>query len=165
MLATIRERTSHEDGVTLVELLWATVILAVVLAAMAASSVASIAGTASANGQVAANQFANEVVERVRDERWTTLVPAAGTPVNPSYPAVVRKGVTYTPTVALTWVDDPCNGSDTTATTDGKKDYLRVDVTVTWVIKGKTRTLNVQTFRTPTPAELKPHRVKDLTCV
>ncbi|MBW3578288.1 MAG: hypothetical protein KY462_11230 [Actinobacteria bacterium] len=163
MLATIRERTSPEDGVTLVELLWATVILAVVLAAMAASSVASIAGTTSANGQVAANQFANEVVERIRDERWTTLVPT-GTPVNPSYPAVVRKGVTYTPTVALTWVNDPCNGSAITATTDGTKDYLRVDVTVTWVIKDKTRTLNVQTFRTPTPAELKPHRVEVLTC-
>ena len=139
--------TDLDEGYTLVEMLVALVVLGLVMSGLASACIASLTSTRSATGQVAANQFATEVIESLRAQAFDALAPpGTATVSSPTYPPRTVKGITYTAAVNVSWRDDPCNGSATAAAT---YDYLRLNVVASWTVNQKAKSLTVDSFRTP----------------
>lgn len=159
----LRAVVQQDDGVSLVEMMVAVMILAIVLTALASASITALAGVRTAEGQVGANQLASEVLERLQSSPWASVAPVApATSYTTTPQTTTRGGYTYTSSVVVRWVDDPCNGSTPATAT---QDYLSLDATVTWQIgAGPTRTLRAEALRVPTYAEKTPVRVAVLAC-
>lgn len=157
MLTWFRRRLAAEDGVSLVETMWAIMILAIVLFGLTSASMGALAGTKHAQDQVAAAQLLNEVVEDLRAQPFADIAPTAwdGTET-PAYGPYVRRGVTYNVAVTVAWEDDVCNGQgapvDPTRP-DPRMDYLVLDVTVSWQVDGQDREFNTVSYRAPTYVE------------
>lgn len=150
-----------DDGISLVEMLVALLILGVAMTAMTSSVYAALASSRVAQDEVNAAQRITEVVEDLLGRPLAEVAPAAhdGRTV-PAYPSVTLRSVTYTTVTEVWWVDDPCNGSAVPAAGAGdpRKDYLRMQVSVSWAVGGTARSLDTVMFRTPTPAERRPVR-------
>jgi uncharacterized protein (TIGR02598 family) len=157
-----------DSGFTLVETMVAMVILAIVLAGLAGGAIAGLTSVRHEKDQLAANQFANEIVEQVRAQQWDSVAPADPAVTRTlTFPARRHGGTEIVPTVVTTWWDDPCNGSSLTPAAGGaahaSRDYLRIAVDLTWTTaKGRSASLSTQSFRTPAYSERKPARVDTL---
>lgn len=156
-----RRRLAGDDGISLVEVLVALAIVALVMAALTSSLFTALASSRAAQDQVNAAQRINEVVENLLGRPLAEVAPAAHDGVTaPAYPSVTRRGVSYTIAAEVRWVDDPCNGSAAPAAgaADPRKDYLRMGVTVSWAAGGTPRSLDTAMLRAPTPVEQRPAR-------
>ncbi|MPZ74446.1 MAG: prepilin-type N-terminal cleavage/methylation domain-containing protein [Nitriliruptorales bacterium] len=159
MITATRRRLRQEDGMSLIEVLAAVLIVGVAMAALASSSLSALASSRVAQDQVNAAQLINERVEHLLTRPVTEIVPATVDGVStPTYPPAARSGVQYSTTVEVRWVDHPCNGAGVAPAAgqaDVRADYLRMDVATTWTVKGTSRSLDTVMLRTLTPAERK----------
>lgn len=175
MRERLRAAMAREDGVSLIEMLAAVLILGVALAAFVSSTVSSLQATQRDHRLVVANALATEVVESLQGLPWeqaalyedeavtalggTTyegedlvLIPgprdAASLVPEPVQNNVVRDGFQYDIRTAITWVDDEAdNDASGNDETGDRDDYKRFVVELEWSLRGKTRDLRVTALR------------------
>lgn len=162
----------NEDGLTLVEMMVALLVLGVVLAAMASVSIASMLSMQRSERVVDSTQLGNEVLEEVLALPFEVVGlynteatdhfgevtfegedlvlfpdPTGDRDERVPYPtrAVTRNDITFEVETAVTWVDDP-------ATPDAQ-DYKRITVLLTWEIRGEVRTARTEATRSPDPED------------
>ncbi|HVM13827.1 MAG TPA: prepilin-type N-terminal cleavage/methylation domain-containing protein [Egibacteraceae bacterium] len=165
MLTRLGRRLDGDAGISLVEMLVALLILGVAMTAMTSSVYAALASSRGAQDQVNASQRITEVVEDLLGRPLSQIAPATQDGVTtPAYPPVTLRSVTYSVATQVRWVDDPCNGSAVPAAgaADPRRDYLRMQVSVSWTVGGTPRSLDTTMLRTPTSAE--QPRVRSATC-
>lgn len=178
-------RAGCDAGITLIEMLVALLIMAVVFAALAAFLITSIAAQNSNELRTQAVQLAQQSVEEGRALPWeltgfyaddaaasscgtgdgpgvSLAVPASPAPKSTRVPTagnktVVVNGTTYTRTVCYRWIDDPGDNNGAGVDADGNtKDVKRIEVTLTWSVNGQARTYTATGLRAPTAAEVAP---------
>lgn len=160
-----------EEGLTLVEMLVAIVVIGFVLMAMAGVAFASLRSVQTTERVTAATHLGGELLESYAalsydelglystaattafagstfDGAALVLFPDALTP-DPRIPeperTIARNGVDYAVETAVVWVDDPAT---TTA-----QDYKRVVVTLSWTSAGSPQTTRVEALRAPGPTD------------
>jgi prepilin-type N-terminal cleavage/methylation domain-containing protein len=171
MLTRIRRRLSADDGVSLVEMMVAMIILGITLFGLASSLVSSLTGSRAAHNEFDASQRSQVVVEDLlrrpigTASDWANpawwVPPALGVVRSPTYPDEVRGSAVYRYATQVEWVDDPCNGSDpgSPGVPDARLDYLRITVTTTWTAPDQTdRTHTVVVYRFPPHSSKTPAR-------
>ncbi|MGI8876779.1 MAG: type IV pilus modification PilV family protein [Egibacteraceae bacterium] len=169
MMRSIRRRLAAEEGMTLVELMVAMLILAVVFAGMAQTIITSLSALHAAELRTRATALGKEVVEELHGLAWektalytdevtgaTTfdgedlvLIPPAS-PRDPEVPVtdetVDRDGITYELSRRVTWFDDPATSED--------EDYKRLVALVAWSERGTARSARVEVLRSPSGSEM-----------
>lgn len=170
----LRVLSAREDGVSLIEMLVAILILGIALAAFASSMVSSLQAVARDQRLVVANALATEVVENLQGLSWenaglyedeatselggTTFEgedlvlisgsrPVGGSPVPAPVRTETRDGIDYTVTTAVTWVDDDADDVGSDDETGDSDDYKRFVVELEWSLRGNTRDLRVTALR------------------
>jgi len=162
---------ADEDGLTLVEMLVAIVVIGFVLMAMASVAFASLRSVQGTERITNATQLGNELLESyvalpyddlglyasaattafggsTFDGAALVLFPNAITPddrIPVPTQSITRSGVVYEVTTAVVWIDDPGTAS--------AQDYKRILVTLTWQTAGETQTARVEALRAPGPTE------------
>jgi Tfp pilus assembly protein PilV len=154
-----RGRLADESGFTLVEIMTAAFVLVVGLLGILTMLTRAMATTSQSNERVGATNVARELAEAARGVPYDSATPAAlatsikakglgsGTPWT-----LVRRGVTYTITVAVCTLDSPADGIETTpppnictpALTSARSDlngddFRRVTFTISWTQGTTTR--------------------------
>lgn len=135
----LRGCTSAEDGFTLVELLSALVVFAIMSSAVVYGLIAAAQGTRGGRNRVVAANLLQQQMEQLRLATLTpnglTALPLGATSCTGTAcsPSAVVDGVAYTISRSASWVPnetvtDPC--ASTTASS--KYAYLRVSLTGTW---------------------------------
>jgi prepilin-type N-terminal cleavage/methylation domain-containing protein len=158
-----------EDGLTLVEMMVAMVVVGLVLMAMASVAIASMNSIQQSERTVLSTQLGNDLLEEYLAVRYeflglyqdeasayfeTTSFEGDDLVLFPEpidrddrvpkpHDPITRDGVTFAVETAIVWEDDPG--------TEAAQDYKRVIVTLTWQHKGSDRTARVETLRTPDP--------------
>lgn len=167
MVTRLRRRLAGEDGISLVEMLVALVMLAVVLSASAGFFTTTLVSLQGAELRTMATALANEELENLRVLGWDDLGFYADdfTVADPAEPGTVeieaerpasaaaplpageatRSNTTMRIHRSITWVDN----SQTSEPTD----YKRLVVTVDWDDRGRGRTITVESLRSPNPNE------------
>lgn len=137
------DRSRSDSGLTLVEMVVALMVFAIISLGVAYSMLATLQSTRDSRGrQVAANLAAQEIdlVRSVDDIFSVNSVP----------PRVVRVGGTdYTITRTTGWANSGIT-SDDCGSGDGVLQHKRVNVVVTWGTGGATRTVRSDTIVAPT---------------
>lgn len=164
----------NEDGLTLVEMVVALMVVGFAMMAMASVAVTSLHAIQGSERTTRATAVGSEMLERLvaldydllglyEDETSETtfegeelvLLPAP-TERDERVPTpsetVERDGIEYTIERAITWVDDAVDGEDG-SDDDGNRDYKRMVVDVSWEIRGEVRTRRVQALRAPEPQD------------
>jgi hypothetical protein len=155
------QRASGDDGVSLVELLVAISFIAGVMLALTHGSITGLSSVKTAASQVDADQLVDDTIENLKAQPYANVVPPGSlTSYALTSSTAVRGTTSYTITGTVSWMDDACNGSATTAAT---QDYLQFDVSAAWTLKGQPRTARVVTYRTPAIGDKAPVRVSS-TC-
>ena len=163
----------NDDGLTLVEMMVALVVLGVVLTAMASVLITSMVSMQRSERVVHSTQLGNEVIEEYLalpydllglytteatdhfgaatfEGEQLVLFPDPSEEPDPRVVpeperTVTRSGITYTVETAVTWIDDPA--------TDVDQDYKRITVMLTWEHRGDVRTARTEGTRSPAPDE------------
>lgn len=162
---------ADEEGLTLVEMLVAIVVIGFVLMAMASVALASLRSVQTTERVTNATQLGNELLESyvalpyddlglyttdatttfsgtTYDGATLVLFPDPLTPdpsIPPATQTLTRSGVTYEVTTAVVWIDD--TGTPTA------QDYKRVIVESRWQGPGGEQTARVEALRAPGPAD------------
>lgn len=158
-----------EDGLTLVEMLVAIVVIGFVLMAMAGVAFASLRSVQTTERVTAATQLGNELLEAYAGMPYDDLglytdevvgtsfegaalvLFAAASPRDSRVPyatqTISRDGVDYDVDTAVVWVDDPDPAAPSA------QDYKRVVVTLAWDSAGRPQSTRVEALRAPGPAD------------
>ena len=178
--ARARRRSLRDDeGMSLIEVSLAMVILAIVLAAAAAALITFVKGISANEGAVRANQLANATMERLRTAPWDSVAfgpaatgyrssfesrPTANIPSGAAVDAEILPlktvspqagdggSPTYTVRTDITWVDDCKNGLSNAASFD----YKQFTVEVTWSDRSGSHVVRADTYRAPRASEYTP---------
>ena len=176
MVHHLHARLRSDDGIGLIEIMIAIVILGVVLSALAATIITSLAAMHKDELRVRATHVANQELELLRAQEWEsvgfysndngyaatwdgndTVTLGATRPAGSSAPVpqgapITVDGIDYTVTRSIVWVDDDADGLDPTDT--DPQDYKQFHVEVTWDERGQTRSIESTSTRTPTTQEV-----------
>jgi type II secretory pathway pseudopilin PulG len=157
LLHAIRRRLAGDEGLTIVEMIVALVVLTITLLGLATSLIAGLQAQVANEARTRANALANETLENLQAEDWFTIIAPLPEPSDPDDLVIstetvtrTRQFVDYEVTSHIAWVNDP-------ATAD-LGDYLQFTVTVEWTARDRTRSVTHAALRSP-PAELPPAAV------
>lgn len=179
MLIWLRRRLAHDDGISLVEVLVAMLILMVVLTAMANTLITSLFAITNNERQSRGTQLGNELLEQLQALPWDTVgfytsdspSTAEGTPVivgatrDALEEAVTPHpdGCTYGEAVAgvppvereSVERDGVCYDVERAIVWEnhGDGDYKKFIVTVSWAVGSRPRTARVAATRAPAPGD------------
>lgn len=165
MLAHLRRRLAREDGISLMEVLVAFMLLGIVMSGSVRFFSTTLLSLQSAERRTHATALANEELENLRAIPWEDAGfyddDFAGTPptdtviIDPARPAssgaplpeeeITRAGGPLQVGRSITWVDDTQTGTAT--------DYKRLVVEVAWQDRGRTFSISVESVRSPNPDE------------
>jgi prepilin-type N-terminal cleavage/methylation domain-containing protein len=156
-----------DDGLTLVEMMVALMVIGLVLLAMASVMITSMVSIQASERVVHSTQLGNEVIEEYLATPYDLLghdsveatghfagtefegedLVLLGSPDEAVAPrtTVTRSGITYEVETAVTWID--VEGTDTA------QDYKRITVMLTWDHRGDERTSRTEATRSPAPDE------------
>lgn len=176
---SIRRLTGDQQGFTLIEMMVAILLLAIIFAAMVSVIITSLTSMQREEQRVRATQLAQEELERLRAIEWdcaaidssdpdynatyngnTTVIldPAeCGDPsVAPDPSPTVRAvdGIDYTVTRNVYWIDDPADGTAATGTDSDPQDYKEFRADIAWAFRGETYTYANTSTRVPTIEEV-----------
>ena len=144
MLARARARAlSGQEGLTIIELMVALTVFAVVMTAVAAMLSASLLTTANNRNRSVASNLAAQEMEVVRATSFTSL------PVGQVTSNQVVDGVLFTVTRDSEWVSQNADSGACDGESGQALAFLRVDVTVTWPIMSGVVPVTSQTVITP----------------
>ena len=169
---------ANEQGFTLVEMMVAILLLAIIFSAMVTVIVTSLTSMQREEQRVRATQLAQEELERIRAIEWdcaaidstdadytvtyngnTTVVldpamcsdPSIAPDPSPSVRSV--DGIDYTVTRNVYWMDDPQD--DPAVGVDPEpQDYKEFAVDVAWTFRGESNTYSNTSTRVPTAEEV-----------
>lgn len=167
-VGSLCRRLHDDEGVTLVEMMVAILILGIVLTALAGTLVTSLTSAGRQEADIQANAVANAVLEDLHalsfqsvalctgeaaasfETEAMVLLPSsdpqcseADRPV-PTF-SVVQDGRSYDGVLAITWIDDPA--------TAAAQDYKRLVVDLTWEDRGRNYTSRTEARRAPEALE------------
>jgi prepilin-type N-terminal cleavage/methylation domain-containing protein len=142
-----------DDGLSLVEMLVALLILAVAMGAMAGGLIAALSGDAKNDRRGTATQLAADRLEQLRRLPFAQVrpeLPAASVPLpvmadGSATATPTMKGTTYTIATTREWCADQWNGTGGAADLD----YVRFVVTVSWQVKGQAQAVTAGNYRAP----------------
>jgi len=179
-LSWLRRRLAHEDGISLVEMMIAMLIIAVAFAAMASATITSLTAINSDEQLVRATALANEMTEHLHGSEWeetgfyaadfAPASPPAGTvllsggraasalpceQIVPPLPSctVTRDGVTYDASTEISWVDDASDGTGGSDQDSNTRDYKRFVTTLDWQSRRGSRQMRFEALRAPNARE------------
>lgn len=167
------DRAADEQGMTLVEVMIALLIVGIVLTALAGSLATSLRAVRGQESTTQATGAINDILEEAQRVDYDAAVLCDSTAqttfggttfegedlvlsgaacgasdeVLPER-TVTRDDRTYEVTTAITWADDAGDGLDA-ADADSTQDIKRVVVDVTWTSDGRVRTARNLAFRAP----------------
>lgn len=171
-MGSLCRRLHDDEGVTLVEMMVAILILGIVLTALAGTLVTSLASASRQEADIQANAVANALVEDLRGRPFREVAlcedeaaasfdtgsgtedmvllpstdPQCGDPDRPMPTfSVEQDGRNYDVVLAITWVNHP----DTPAT----QDFKRIIVDLTWQDRDRTLTSRTEARRAPEALE------------
>src|SRR3954468_16450940 len=98
----LRSIPRGHDGVTLVEVIVAMFLTALVVSAFGSATVGALVSNRLSEHRVVANQLVNERIERMKAQSWSSLTSQITTPSGASQ--VQRQTVTYTVTPTVAWM-------------------------------------------------------------
>lgn len=165
MLAHLQRRLAREDGISLMEVLVAFMLLGIVMSGSVRFFSTTLLSLQSSERRTHATALANEELENLRTIPWGDTGfyedDFAGTPptdtvvIDPARPAasvaplpeeeITRAGVPLQVDRSITWIDNSQTGTPT--------DYKRLVVDVSWQDRGRTFSVSVQSVRSPNPDE------------
>lgn len=165
MLTRLYRRIGGEDGVSLVEMLVAFVILGIAMSASANFFMTALFSLHQAESRTKATALANEELENLRLLPWDAVgfyagdfgvTPPDGTVVldgvrEPTARAPLpletldRAGVAFTVRRSILWIQN--------TQTSNENDYKRLVVSVHWSDRGQQRAISVESLRNPSPHE------------
>lgn len=171
---SVRARTTDEQGMTLVEVMVALVIVGLVLSALASSLATSLRAVRGQEAQTQATAAINDILEETQrvdyaDAVLCTAKAQATFGVDLTFEGedmvvatgvcdttdevlpertVTRDGRDYAVTTAITWADDPGDGTGA-GDADTTQDIKRVVVQVDWTADGRARTARNLAYRAP----------------
>ncbi|MBW3603424.1 MAG: prepilin-type N-terminal cleavage/methylation domain-containing protein [Actinobacteria bacterium] len=179
MRAQLSAMRSEEDGFTLVEMLVAILLLAIILSAMVSVIITSLTSMQREEQRVRATQLAQEELERIRAIEWdcaaidstdpdysptyggnTTVVldptECSDTSIAPDPSPTVRAvdGIDYTVTRNVYWIDDPADGTAAAGTDSEPQDYKEFRADIGWTFRGEAYTYANTSTRVPTVEEV-----------
>lgn len=152
--ARIRRRLAQDEGVSLVELLVAFTVLALVMTGVASTVTQSLRVTGDNRARIVATNVMTEELENLRLGRFEDLPLGLTT-------HTVSRGQAYTVRRQLQWVPVSATTSACMAPTTGAAAapaYVRADVAVTWAGSLGQRPVSTQTILTPPVAGQDPYR-------
>lgn len=133
------ERLDDDGGMSLVEVLVALLVLAVVLTGLAATLIGGLRSLAENEARTVANALANDTLEELHARDWSDLDPGpAGDPRVETEEDAGPDG-DYEIRAEIEWFDDP--------STSAEDDYVRFRVTVGWERFGSARDVQHEAFR------------------
>ena len=159
-------RLDQEDGLSLVELMIALMIMGVALLALASVAAASLVQVRNSRARQQAVDAASGAIERLRlqdfaavaldgtDPDVTSLGQCAGAFDEPVVTSGVTSSVPFeevregnvTVRMFVTWYDDPANGDQTCTAADHDRTVKRVTAVATWTDAGATRSVEQSTL-------------------
>ncbi|MEX2618640.1 MAG: prepilin-type N-terminal cleavage/methylation domain-containing protein [Egibacteraceae bacterium] len=165
MLTRLRRRLDGDDGISLVEMLVAFVILGVVMSASASFFTTALVSVQNAESRTKATALANEELENLRvlafdevgfyDDDFDGAIPpdtvllASQRPVDARAPlpeeTLDASGLTVTVRRSIVWIDN--------TQTSAAQDYKQLRVALDWSDRGQARSVSVDSLRSPTPDE------------
>ncbi len=147
---------SREKGMTLLEIVFAFFVLALVLVSLIGVMGVATRLIRESKLETIATAIANEEIERIRTLPYGQVgllsppSPDVPTGTLPETTQVTRMGVTFTVAYDIRWVDDAYDGlgeEDKTRPGEGKgQDYKILKVTVSWQSGGKTSSVRVSSY-------------------
>lgn len=171
---SVSDRAVDEQGMTLVEVMVALVIVGVVLSALASALGTTLRAVRGQEATTQATAAINDILEEVNrvdyDEAvlctTTATTEFSGTtfegenlvlsaaPCGASDEVLARRTVTrdgrdYDVRTAITWADDAADGLGTSADANGTQDIKRIVVDVSWASDGRPRSARNMAFRAP----------------
>jgi len=186
--ASLRERLNphagdDELGFTLIEMMVAILLLAIIFAAMVSVIITSLTSMQREEQRVRATQLAQEELEYLRAIGWdcaaidstdpdysatyngnTTVVldpaecsdtsPRTLIAQDPSPTARPVDGIDYTVTRYVYWIDDPADGTAAVGTDSDPQDYKEFRADIAWTFRGEAYTYGNTSTRVPTIEEV-----------
>jgi prepilin-type N-terminal cleavage/methylation domain-containing protein len=172
-------RLDDDQGLTLVEMMVAVLLLGVILSAMASVITTSLTAVQRDEHRVRATQLGQQELESLRALEWdcvafdtsdpdyvatfngnTTVAvdPAecsnpASVP-DPSPRVVTVDAIDYTVVPHVYWIDDPEDGTAAAGNDSQPEDYKEFHVEVTWTLRGTNYSYENTTTRVPTVQEV-----------
>lgn len=129
----------NDKGMTLVELLFATLLMAFVLIALVTLMMGALTAASFAKTQTRATALANEKIEAVRGMSYSDIGiygstdPEVPTGTLPSTHTTITRGAqSFEYWYEVEWVDDSADGSGGLDSDGDTRDYKRVTVYVSW---------------------------------
>ena len=152
MLRWIRKRLSNEDGVTIVETMFAVLVLSVAMFGLLGTLLASAASQIDQRSRTGATRFANEHLEDLRQLGFTQMKidKLAGCPAGSSCAVRTSPDGQFTATPTITEVDAETLG----AVRVGYPRVMRITDTITWSVQGRARSAVYNTAIAPRDASL-----------
>lgn len=167
MLTRLGRSLDADDGISLVEMMVALLLLGVAMSASAGFFTTALRSMQQAEGRTKATALANEEMENLRGLPWAQVgfhpddfpgaVPAdtvlleearsaASRAPLPEQVLPPRGGVVYTVRRSITWNED-------NPQTSARYEYKHLVVAVDWSDRGQPRSISVESQRTPNPDE------------
>ena len=129
----------NESGVTLIELLFATLLMSFVIVALITLMMGAITATSLAKTQTKATALANKLIEEVRGKGYAEIgivgssdpsVPYGNLPGDPQL--ITEGNIDYEYWYEVEWFDDSADGLGASDIDSNENDYKKVTVHVTW---------------------------------
>lgn len=136
----LRDRMASEEGISLVELVVAIAILALILMGLAATLTSSLHALVANESRVSANALANDTLEELQSGPWDDLETGTETETGQGADGA------YTVTTEIAWDED--------TSVLGTEDYYEFTVTVDWDDLGTARSVTHDGRRSPPAADV-----------
>ncbi len=129
----------NESGMTLTELLFATLLLSFVIIALTTLMMGAITATSLAKTQTKATALANKLIEEVRGKAYAEVgivgstdpnVPSGNLPADPQ--SITEGNTTYEYWYEVEWFDDSADGTGVSDADNNENDYKKVTIRVSW---------------------------------
>lgn len=179
LVRRLRTRALGDGGFTLIEMMVALILIGIIASSFLSVTVSSIQAARGNEHRTQAVQLAQDRLEQIVAQPWSNIglyssdpgyaatgnggestVTLTKTPRDPSVPtpedSTTLAGVTYTVDNAITWADDPSDGSGALDSDGNTNDVKHVGVTVHWTVNGKALKVAVDDLRAATATEVPP---------
>jgi type II secretory pathway pseudopilin PulG len=169
----------NQKGMTLTELIFATLLMSFVLIALVSLMMGAITATSLAKSQTKATALANKLIEEARGKSYADIGIQGST--DPSVPSgnlpsghqtIVDGGQTYEYWYEVAWVDDSADGLGASDTDNNEHDYKSITIYVAWAASASSAvevTTNIRekdaSTTAPTVGFISPPTPDNLTAV
>jgi len=134
-----------QSGFTLVEVVLASALIAMVFGALMAGAQAMLQVVSSSKAASGALGITSEQMEYTRSFSYNDLGTQAGVPAGliPQLRSTILNDVTYNVRTLVQYIDDPADGSGSADTNSILADYKQIKVVTSWEDRGETKSVTL----------------------